>query len=519
MGQLQWLQTSYSRHGIPTYSMEVRHNELSRCQIIRGRNQRDVESRARQRLAEWDHVFQQQTNESRSQILSNEAQQLLGSMNSLLANGVNNSKFFKWDDLYDKSEFSVTKPVQQPLPKKGCMAEILPSSNNKYQEEIQQLIAQYNNQVAAWIANRDKFMAEQQKRNQLIDELKNKYSQKEVGAILEINKMILDNSDYPINFEKYIVIDYNPNNKIMIVDYQLPSPDNIPTMKEVRYVKSLGKSVEKHITTSQKEALYDNIIYQMTLRSIYELFQNDTNDFMASIVFNGYVHTVDPSVGKKITPCILSVQANKAEFLEFNLLQIDPKMCFRHLKGISSSKLHSLTPIPPVLVMDKRDSRFIQPREIESVLEEGENLAAMDWQDFEHLIREVFDKEFSGNGGEVKITRASRDRGVDAIAFDPDPLRGGKIVIQAKRYTNTVGVEAVRDLYGTLINEGASKGILVTTSEYGPDAYDFAKGKPIILLTGGNLLSLLEKHGHKCRIDLAEAKLILLEEEKKNKAK
>lgn len=36
------------------------------------------------------------------------------------------------------------------------------------------------------------------------------------------------------------------------------------------------------------------------------------------------------------------------------------------------------------------------------------------------------------------ITQASRDGGVDAIAFDPDPIRGSKIVIQAKRYTNTV---------------------------------------------------------------------------------
>ena len=61
------------------------------------------------------------------------------------------------------------------------------------------------------------------------------------------------------------------------------------------------------------------------------------------------------------------------------------------------------------------------------------------------------------------MTQASRDGGVDAIAFDPDPIRGGKIVIQAKRYAYTVGVSAVRDLYGTLMNEGATKGILVTT--------------------------------------------------------
>ena len=133
----------------------------------------------------------------------------------------------------------------------------------------------------------------------------------------------------------------------------------------------------------------------------------------------------------------------------------------------------------------------------------------MHWDDFEHLVRELFEQEFASNGGEVKITQASSDGGVDAIAFDPDPIRGGKIVIQAKRYTNVVGVAAVRDLYGTVMNEGATKGILVTTSDYGKDSYEFAKDKPLTLLNGSNLLALLEKHGHKARINMEEAKKIL----------
>lgn len=65
----------------------------------------------------------------------------------------------------------------------------------------------------------------------------------------------------------------------------------------------------------------------------------------------------------------------------------------------------------------------------------------------------------------------------------------------------------MRYLYGTVMNEGATKGILVTTTDYGPDAYDFAKGKPISLLNGANLLYLLEKHGHEACIDIREAKL------------
>ena len=65
-----------------------------------------------------------------------------------------------------------------------------------------------------------------------------------------------------------------------------------------------------------------------------------------------------------------------------------------------------------------------------------------------------------------------------------------------------------------MINEGAAKGILVTTADYGPDAYEFANGKPLTLLNGNNLLHLLEKHGHKAKIDIEEAKRILAEQEK-----
>jgi restriction system protein len=56
------------------------------------------------------------------------------------------------------------------------------------------------------------------------------------------------------------------------------------------------------------------------------------------------------------------------------------------------------------------------------------------------------------------------------------------------------------------MNEGATKGVLVTTSGFGPDAHAFAKGKPLTLLDGSNLVHLLQKHGRTVRIDLREAK-------------
>jgi len=243
------------------------------------------------------------------------------------------------------------------------------------------------------------------------------------------------------------------------------------------------------------------------------LNEADVTNALDSIVFNGWVDSIDKSTGQNTNSCIMSLQASKEEFLAINLEKVNPKACFRQLKGVGSSKLHGLAPVAPIISIDKEDRRFVSAYDVVDGVDESDNLAAMDWQDFENLIREIFEKEFVSVGGEVKITQASRDGGVDAIAFDPDPIRGGKIVIQAKRYTNVVGVSAVRDLWGTTMNEGAIKGILVTTADYGPDAYKFAKGKPLTLLNGGNLLHLLEKHGHKAKIDLKEAKKLFAEQE------
>jgi len=136
------------------------------------------------------------------------------------------------------------------------------------------------------------------------------------------------------------------------------------------------------------------------------------------------------------------------------------------------------------------DPRFVSASDAISTLDTRPNLLELSPTEFEVLIQNLF----TSMGLEARQTRPSRDGGVDCVAYDTRPIFGGKIVIQAKRYKNTVGVSAVRDLYGTLQNEGASKGILVTTSGYGAASFEFARNKPIELIEGANLLYLLETH-------------------------
>lgn len=380
--------------------------------------------------------------------------------------------------------------------------------------ENTKLEMQYQNELKQWELDKQMFLEKQKGKNDAIDKRKEQYHSKLPDSILDYCELVLSRSEYPDYFPQEFELDYNPETKILVVDYSLPSIDKIPSLKEVKYVQSRDQFTEVFLSESAFNKLYDSLIYQISLRTVHELYEADVINAIESIVFNGWVLSIDKATGQSVNACILSVQGNRQEFLSINLANVDPKICFKNLKGVGSSKLHSLTPVAPILNINREDKRFVSSYQVANGLDESYNLAAMDWEDFEHLIRELFEKEFAQAGGEVKITQASRDGGVDAVAFDPDPIRGGKIVIQAKRYTNTVGVSAVRDLYGTVINEGATKGILVTTSDYGPDTYEFIKGKPLTLLSGSNLLHLLEKHGHKAKIDLKEAKQLLSDREK-----
>ncbi|PRX44364.1 restriction endonuclease [Salegentibacter salegens] len=382
--------------------------------------------------------------------------------------------------------------------------------NRRYQSELdnyQKEVKKWENDVAAFKNRKKEFYKAQDRNNQSIDELKNQFLQRDPNAINEYFEIVLNNSDYSnFNFPKDFELEYLAHSSTLVVEYYLPDIEDIPTLTEIKYIASRDELKEVHLSNTKKLKLYDTIIYQIVIRSLHELFEADVINAVDYITFNGWVTTVDKAKGQKTNCCITSIHVSREEFLKIDLYQVKPKLCFKGLKGIASPKIHNHIAIKPIQNINKTDKRFIDSKDISGNIQEGDNLASMDWEDFEHLIRELFHKEFSSNGGEVKVTQSSRDGGVDAIAFNPDPIMGGKIVIQAKRYTNTVGVSAIRDLWGTTMNEGASKGIIVTTSNYGPEAYNFAKDKPLSLINGSNLLYLMEKHGYNVKIDLKEAK-------------
>jgi len=323
---------------------------------------------------------------------------------------------------------------------------------------------------------------------------------------------ILGSLALPSSIPRLWNADFDEDQHILIVEIGLP---DVVHRSPVKTVLLKSGAAKKLLNQTERKEYIPQVHPAILLRIAFELFRNDSSETIKLLVLNGWVSFNNPNTGIDTKAYTASVMLERSQVASLNLRKIDPLAAFQSLNGKSAGRLVEIIPIEPTLNLKRTDSRFVDAKAVLNTLNSATNLAAMDWQDFEHLIRELFEREFSGRGAEVKITQASRDRGVDAIVFNPDPIHGGKYIIQAKRYSNTVDVSAVRDLCAVVRKEGASRGILVTTSTYGADAYAFADNEPVTLLNGAELLGLLSKHGYRFRINLQEARLVHSETSKR----
>lgn len=558
------VRAKYSKSGydILRYYVELRHKALNLHREVSAPELSILANKVDTLVASWDQRYSKhlealgkQANQQQAEQMTNDEERRRRQLRAILTHTLEVDDAVDWAVLKDQKPFpsfnpepvkafivpEPKKPFEpgSPVPPTITFIDRLTGSAKRkqaeYDDEVRRVqlksqvrVSEYNKKLDAWTAEKQRhyesegarvktaeeehrraeqaYYAKQKAMSQKVDQLQSKWAGGDSSAIEEHASMVLENSDYGDLIDKRFEVAFDAGERTLVIEYSLPTPGDMPVAKTVRYVQRSGEYSRTLLSQKDQKDLYDSVCYQICLRTVHEVFEADTHGHIERIAFNGSVEYVDTATGKQVRSTLLSMVVDRKEFLELNLALVEPKACFKALKGVSAASLKGLTPVAPIIEMDKSDRRFIEAQNVLPDDEISTNLAAMHWEEFEHLVRDLFEREFAERGGSVHVTQSSSDGGVDAVAFDPDPISGGKIIIQAKRYTNTVGLSAVRDLYGTTMNEGANKGILVTTADFGPDAHKFASDKPITLMSGNNLLHLLEKHGIKAKINITEAR-------------
>ncbi|MFJ6937999.1 restriction endonuclease [Streptomyces sp. NPDC101132] len=366
--------------------------------------------------------------------------------------------------------------------------------------------AQRQQRLAAHRAQHDRWAAEQpaevRRHNAGVTELEAALRTGDAEAAVEFfSAALYASTAWPADLPRRLTASYDRGARQLVLDWELPRFDVVPAAKYVRYMPGVDRDKETARPVTQRRALYRGVLAQCLLLVLHELFAADSFGLLDSVAVNGFVDDHDPVTGRRAQPVLATVAADRAAFAGLHLERVSAVDCLvEGLRGQLSARPDQMAAVRPGRTPQDVGSDVVTHG---AGGDAGEpDLYAMDPIDFEGLVADLF----RAMGMDAVTTQRSNDGGVDVDALDPAPIRGGRIVVQVKRYRNTVPPTAVRDLFGTVQHRGANKGVLVTTSSFGPSARAFAEGKPLELIAGPELVDLLRRHGLRGRLgDPAQA--------------
>lgn len=333
----------------------------------------------------------------------------------------------------------------------------------------------------------------------------------------------------------------------------------LPTFAEIAETPALVEnwtSTKKTLLKKdEQKQLYDELLLRVCLRVAHVAFAvggsvassgdgggsgggsaASTDAAITTVSLAGYVE--DFALGKAERKTILACTCNAADFdADVGHPRFKPRDFFNQIikgdfYGVSTSSTSAaataassapgtinviavdVQPVQPkarIKRIEDDDAEFAEDDDGVADASAGTNIAGMDPDDFEQLVRIVFEKYTLKQLGldgkdasklQVRVAKTGTaehrgDRGIDLVLQDLRPIIGQKIVVQAKCYTVPVGPEPVRALVTSVAEHSANKGILVTTSRFGPDAErvrDSSQGK-LELLNGDELLGIMQNIG------------------------
>ncbi|MEU5419677.1 restriction endonuclease [Streptomyces sp. NPDC020667] len=354
----------------------------------------------------------------------------------------------------------------------------------------QQQLAAYRQQYDQWAAGQ---LAEIRRYNAGVAEMTEALRERDPDAVVDyFSAALYASSAWPQEFPHQIAAAYDPGARQLVLTTELPGYDIVPEAKAVRYMPTADQDKETARPAAQRRALYRDVLAQCLLLTVRELFAADGFGALESVALNGFVDDHDPVTGRRAQIVLATVAVSRQVFEGLHLAQVSAVDCLVDgLGGQLSARPDQLAAVRPGRMPDEVGR---------SVVSHGggddPDLFEMDPIEFEELVAQLF----RARGMRAVMTTRSNDGGVDVEALDPDPISGGRIIVQVKRYRKTVPPTAVRDLYGTVQGAGANKGVLVTTSGFGPGSYTFANGKPLTLVSGEELVGLLGRHGLRGRL-------------------
>src|SRR5215472_1660357 len=323
------------------WQREIKHDGLHKYRVVKGDTPAIMQLRAEMQMKSWNEQWERvqsarakrqaqlnaarakETNKQTAAERSREAQEELDGIENLLTSALEEDHAIDWEQLKDHSSFPVPEPVRpkdEPAPREpdlrdpqfqpvlNFVTRLIPPIRDKENSRVSNLFQtarqswlgaqaevegrnklhfqEFANAHAAWETRKAEWQEDRCKRHAAIDESKQAYLARRPESIPEYCKMVLSASKYPSTFPADASIEFAEESRTIVVDYCLPDITALPTLKEVKYIAARDAFQEVHVTDAWINRTYDSVLYQIALRSLYELFQSDAANAIDAVVFN-----------------------------------------------------------------------------------------------------------------------------------------------------------------------------------------------------------------------------------------
>lgn len=207
------------------------------------------------------------------------------------------------------------------------------NENQKIKKDFEENSKEYKEYKEQVAQEKEIFLAHQVEHNKLVQEKIERFKNKEINEIEEYIKRSLELSPYPILFKKDITVEYNLENKLINVTYSLPEKNDLYIKDKVKYYPSKQEFTVTEIKDTQLKNIYSNIINQIALRTVFEIFTLDSElECIDKVNFLGIQPDFDKATGKIIKREIINLVIRENMLNNIDISKVDAISCVESIK-------------------------------------------------------------------------------------------------------------------------------------------------------------------------------------------
>jgi restriction system protein len=321
------------------WEKKIFHPGLKAFRIMRAADQATVELRSQLQIELWDERWRKiqlaaakrKKEEDAARVSfqkkelalqrTREAELQLDSLTRILRDGIEIDHVLDWEKLKDRSPFPEPKPEpREPLsdlpapqpnspefsPRLTFIDRLIPSrrshrvaeAERRYlnakaawstkDQEIRETNAkqhtEYEARLKEWTARKTLRVVTLVGQHAEVDASRAAYEARQPDGLVECWSHVLFASEYPEGFPKSFALDYVAETQTVVIEYELPDIECLPRLKELKYIAVRDELREVKVSDAWLNRTYDDVLYQICLRTVHEVFQSDTVNAASSLL-------------------------------------------------------------------------------------------------------------------------------------------------------------------------------------------------------------------------------------------